>query len=59
MEQFFIRTRTPKNKTKYSSILERLNTYIDLLKEEYENLMKNNYNCNKHTYLQKRNMFIK
>ena len=51
------RIKTPKIKTKYFSILERLNTNIYLLKGEYENLMKHIYNCNKHTiYLQNRNL---
>lgn len=50
-------TKSPKIKTKYYSILERLNTNIYLLKGEYENLMKNIYNCNKHTiYLQNRKL---
>lgn len=51
------KNRTPKIKTKYDSILERLNTSIFLLKEDYKNILKEKYNYNEHKiYLKKRNL---
>jgi hypothetical protein len=49
--------KTPKIKTKYDSILKRLNTNISLLKEEYKNLLKIKYNYYEHNiYLKRRNL---
>ena len=49
--------QTPKIKTKYDSILKRLNTSIFLLKEDYKNILKEKYNYNEHRiYLKKRNL---
>ena len=48
---------TPKIKTKYDSILKRLNASIFLLKEDYKNILKEKYNYNEHKiYLKRRNL---
>lgn len=50
--------RTPKIKTKYDSILERLNTNISLLKGDYKNILKEKYNYNEHIIYQKRRNLV-
>jgi hypothetical protein len=50
--------RTPKIKTKYDSILERLTTNISLLKGDYKNILKEKYNYNEHIIYQKRRNLV-
>mgnify|MGYP006988958571 FL=1 len=53
-------TLTPKIKTRYYSILKRLDTNISLLNGQYKNLLKDNYNANSNNiYLERRKLVIK
>lgn len=50
-------TQTPKIKTRYDSIIKRLNTNILSLKGEYKNILKNNDDIkNRINFLEKRNL---